>query len=139
MLLRLLSLFLTIIILNSCATVFKGYEDEVNIIGASSDLEVVTDDGFVLKAKEHMGVFPVEGSRGNKVRVTVHTVNVPLDRNYILHLKDGNREYNVRMTRKLSYGWFILDFAFFVFPAVYDAMTGAWYYYDDIYFDKLQP
>lgn len=125
------------IFLISCATVFKGYEDEVKIYGGSNKLEVYTDDGFSLLPKYNKGLFPESKQTDYFIDPSFMTIEVPLDRNYILHIKDGSNEYDVRLNRKLGFGWFIMDVFLFVLPAIYDGITGAWYYYDDIDLNKL--
>lgn len=119
-------------ILSSCATVFKGYDDEVTIYGTSTNIKVSTQDNIELKTVSKSESYSPPDSRYDKV-VDVVKVKVPLDKNYFLNITDGDKNFVVQLNRKLGFWWFALDILLGGLPAVYDAITGAWYYYDDVF------
>ena len=119
------------ILLVSCATVMKGYEDEVTIFGASENLKIETQDGVELKVEKVNEYYSPPNSKGGTV-VEANKIKLPNNKDYLLSVKDEGKSYKIYLNRKLGWGWFTLDVILCVIPAIYDGIAGTWYYYDDI-------
>ena len=115
----------------SCATVFKGYEDNVTIFGASENLKIKTQDGIELKVEKVNEYYSPPAKKGGLV-IEAHMMKIPNNKDYILSITDDGQNYKIYLNRKLGFGWFALDVILFVIPAIYDGIAGTWYYFDDI-------
>jgi len=138
----LLSIFASIII-SGCATVFSGYNAEVEIHKAPNNLRVYTTDGIELPS-------PYYKTKTVKVHVENHDyyknveqadstssyVQVRSNRDYVLLIKVDSAEYRYPLYAKLSGWWFALDLVCGGVPMIVDALTGNWNYYDAIEFKK---
>lgn len=118
-------------LLTGCATILNGYDEKITIFGTSENLEVTTQDGVKLEVKKVKTDYPIPDKRGDK-RVEANQIEVINGKEYVLTLKDGDKTHKVQLKRKLGAGWFAMDLIFGIVPAIYDGITGNWYYYDDI-------
>lgn len=109
-----------------CAAVFKGSKQTVRIDAVPEGSDVRADGRY-------LGAAPVDAEidrdRSQNVRVT----------------KDGFVEQHVQLRKKADTPWFFWDIATCVvpitlcIPVLVDAISGAWYSYDDVYRVKLDP
>ena len=140
---RFIAFFVGSLLLSGCATVFNGYTAEIEIRNAPDSLQVFTQDGIALS----VAAYKTKSTRiytdeyqtykyAEKVDSSARFFLVRSNRDYILHLKTGNREYQYPAYAKLSGWWFALDCVCGGLPIVVDAITGNWNYYDPIEFGK---
>ena len=106
---------LSLIILSSCATIFKGNSRHVNLRSAEA-YKVYIDDKFV-------GKTPLK-------------LNLENHKGYLVVFKKNGKVVTTgKITKRISAGWVILDVITGLIPVVVDAVTGSWYYleYVDVY------
>jgi hypothetical protein len=129
-----------LILFEGCATVFKGYEDEVILTKAPKGLRVFTKDSVEIPVQTVLG----KGAQAKKtiimglvtlydstVVVETRKINLRSNTDHVLILKYQDKEKRLRVYPKISTSWFILDLltgGFFV-----DAYTGNWNCFDNIY------
>ncbi len=135
------ALFLTAaLFISGCATIFKGYYDTVEIINSPADLKIFTEDEIEMPLR----IFQVEGDpiltndgfysgKYKQVTKTEFKIRPNKDRIIILHYAD--KKTKVELTQKLGIGWFLLDCITIVGLPI-DYVTGNWFYYDPIVFEK---
>jgi len=118
-------IFTGVLALNSCATVFRGYEDTVDLMNAPDDLKIYTKEGIEI---------PIQTLKSQKWNIekrefeldeTFKSITLRTNRDYILILKSENKEKILEVYPTLDAGWAILDFLF-IFPWIVDAYTGCW-------------
>lgn len=109
-----------------CAAVFKGSKQEVKLAAAPEKVDVRADGKW-------LGAAPV-------------TIELPRDRDqYLRFTKEGYEEQQIVLRRRGDAGWFVWDIATCVLPVTLciplfvDALTGAWYSFDDDFRVKLEP
>ncbi len=132
---------------SGCATVFRGYEAEVNIHNPPDSLRVFTSDGLELptyygKTKKAIVRDQEEGRPllVNVIDSTYRTIRLRSNRDYILLLKSEDSDRRVPAYAKLNGWYFTLDLLCGGIPWIVDATTGCWNYYDIIEFGKkIQP
>jgi hypothetical protein len=128
-----------LILFEGCATVFKGYEDDVLLMNAPKGLRIFTKDSVELPVQIVLG----KGAQTKKaitqgisylydsiVVVETRTINLRSNTDHMLILKYQDKEKRLRVFPKISPSWFILDIltgGFFI-----DAYTGNWNYFDEI-------
>lgn len=127
-----LSLFLT-----GCATVFKGYYDEVSIIDYRDGVTITNQHGERIivhnKIKTNAVANPYIAATKKVDTVSVgKVIYLDTSENQILTIKDGEREKIVTAYRRLGMGWLLLDTVLGVYPLIIDAYTGCWFRYDPI-------
>lgn len=93
-----------------CATLFKGSSEEVNFSSNPSGTEVWIDGKM-------MGKAPV-----NFKLITKKT--------YVIEFKHEGQTKTVNLNNHVPAGWIILDVLGYGFPVIIDAVTGAWYSFD---------
>jgi len=107
------------IISSGCATLLKGYEDNVKITNASDSLHIFTKEGIEI---------PI-------IKDTIHTeygfysvrsINLRSNQNHTLILKEQSEEKIVELYPKLGFGWIVLDLLCGGYPSFYHAYTGNW-------------
>ncbi|QQS36113.1 MAG: hypothetical protein IPM56_18040 [Ignavibacteriales bacterium] len=125
-----IALIFSILILTGCATVFKGYEDEVNILNAPEDLKVFTKDGTEIKTTSKTERVKDE-STFSISDVNMKSIKLRSDKYHTLIFKSGGKEKTVDLYPKLGAGWLIIDIIT-VFPAFIDMYTGNWNYFDPV-------
>ena len=118
---------------NGCATVFKGYEDEVELIMADDSLRVYTIDGAKLEIRtdQKRFVFFDKQNRESIVDTTTYFyIKLRSNKAQTLVLKKGDRKKIIEVYPKLGAWWFIADLltaTFFI-----DMYTGNWNYFENI-------
>ena len=113
------------IISSGCATILKGYEDSVRINNLSDSLQVFTKDGIEI---------PIVRSKvmGKTGIVNRGEIQLRVNHEHTLVLKDSNRQKVVTLYPELGFGWVVMDLVFGVLPSFYDAYTGSWTSFSDI-------
>jgi hypothetical protein len=97
--------------LSSCATLFKGTNDEVRFGSEPQKAEV-----WVNGAK--MGETPI-------------TLKLESKKTYVIEFrKEGYKPVTRSITNHVGAGWVILDVLGALLPVIVDAATGAWYSLD---------
>ncbi|MEW5799535.1 MAG: hypothetical protein AB1728_11080 [Bacteroidota bacterium] len=125
------------IVTTGCATVFKGYEDSVLLIGAPDSLRVVTGEGVQLRI-EDVKTGKIEVLRDGQGNIkAVHRgeekrIRLRSNREHTLTLKYKEEEKIVTVYPKIGAGWAILNILFGGLPAFFDIYTGNWNHFDDI-------
>ncbi len=124
---------------SGCATVFSGYQDEVQIHHPPDSLRVFTTDGLELPSyygKTKTVVIAAKGKEQAHVTTVIDstylTIRLRSNRDYVLVLKSGEGEQRVPAYAKLNGWYFTLDLLCGGIPWIVDAMTGCWNYYDPI-------
>jgi hypothetical protein len=108
-----LALFLTVCLvlsLTSCATLFKGTTEEVNFGSNPTGAEVWVDGKL-------MGTTPIN------FRLITKKV-------YLIEFKYQDQTKSVYLNNHVGAGWIVLDVLGGLIPVVIDAVTGAWYSFD---------
>jgi len=105
-----ISFLLSIILLSSCATVFKGTGDLVNFTSSPGGAKVYIN-GF------YKGTTPL--------RLKLET-----NKTYNIEFKKGGKTKTYTITNTIGAGWIILDIFGGLIPVIIDAATGAWYSLD---------
>ncbi len=111
---------------SGCAAIFKGSKQTVRFEAIPGESDVRSDGRF-------LGETPTEAKidRDRPPNVAVS--------------KDGFKEQHVQLQKKADTPWFFWDIATCVIPVtlcipvLVDAISGAWYSYDDVYVVKLDP
>ena len=124
-------IFVCCLFITGCATILKGYDDDVAIFGASEEIEVTTLEGVKLETKRLWRDY-VEPETGKDTIVIADVFKIRSNKDYVLKIKDKNKYYRVNLDRKLAFGYFTFGIAFGIVPAIYDGIAETWYYYDDI-------
>ncbi len=128
-----------LILFEGCATVFKGYEDDVLLMDAPKGLRVFTKDSIELPVQivlEKGTQTKKAITQGNSysydsiVVVETRKINLRSNTNHMLILKYQDKEKRLRVFPKISMSWFILDILTGGF--LIDAYTGNWNSFDDI-------
>jgi hypothetical protein len=108
-----LALFLTVCLvlsLTSCATLFKGTTEEVNFGSNPTGAEVWVDGKL-------MGTTPIN------FRLITKKV-------YLIEFKYQDQTKSVYLNNHVGAGWIVLDVLGGLVPVIIDAVTGAWYSFD---------
>lgn len=118
-------IFVMNLLFNGCATVLRGYEDEVELINAPKNITVHSKDGveypvFINNVKVY--------SEQTKKFENAEVRHIKLRRNkeHTLLLKNNDKVKLVEVYPKIVGTWLILDFITGVFPMFIDAYTGNW-------------
>jgi hypothetical protein len=126
-------LFLPFII--GCATILKGYEDEVIIHNAPEGLKVYTKDSIeipITKVIKRVTNKDMQKDRSDIYKdIEVQEISLRSNMDQVLILKHEGKEKRIYIYPKINTGWFILD-ALLVFPLGIDIYTGNWNSFDDI-------
>ncbi len=124
-------LIFSILTLTGCATVFKGYEDTLNITNAPADLKVLTKEGEELVVTSKTARIQ-DKKTYNVSEVNVKSIMLRSNDEHVLILKTGGTEKTVKVYPKISAGWLIFDFITGIFPVFIDMYTGNWNYFEPI-------
>lgn len=136
---KFLFLFLFAILFSGCATVFKGYYDEVEIINSPAGLTITNQHGVQIPVLSR--TVTKTNRSGNPYESTVASVDtlgkdfyllLDTSEKQILTLNYQGKEKIISPTRKIGIGWLLLSTALAVYPAFIDAYTGAWYYFEKV-------
>lgn len=139
-----LSSFIIALFSSGCATVIKGYESEVVIHNVSDSLQVFTSHG--VKLHTEVGILEKKVySPKSKMAIsyffddsTKKVISLRSNREHILFLKEGEKEYKLYIYPKLHVGWLALGVILGGLPAVVDGITGNWNDFDDIDFVEIK-
>ena len=112
-------LILFSVISSGCATMLKGYEDDVRLISASDSLQIFTKDG------DEVPIVTNHIIKGNN-EYFVREISLRSNQSHTLILKTGGKEKKITIYPKLGFGWVFLDIICGGFPSFYDAYTGDW-------------
>jgi hypothetical protein len=96
-----------VILLTSCALIFKGETQDVPINSNPQGAEVYIDGVF-------QGTTPLQ-------------VNLRSDQTYVVTLRQAGEERTVTLTNRVGTLWIVLDILGGLVPLIIDAATGAWY------------
>ena len=128
-----------LILFEGCATVFKGYYDEVLLNNAPKGLRVFAKDSVELPVKIVLSKGTITKKAITQGMVYVYdsivvvenrTINLRSNTDYMLILKYQDKEKRLRVFPKISTSWFVLDLLTCAFPI--DVYTGNWNSFDDI-------
>jgi hypothetical protein len=127
-----LSLFLT-----GCATVFKGYYDEVSVIDYQEGITITNHHGERIivhdKIKSNAVANPYIAAMEKTDSVSIgKVIYLDTSENHVLTIRNGEREKIVTARRRLGIGWLLLDTVLGVYPLVIDSYTGCWFRYDPV-------
>jgi len=105
-----LSLFIIAsFIFSSCATIFKGSTDEVNISSDPSGAKIYING-------QYMGETPMP-------------IELKSNKSYTIEFrKNGYENKTVLVNNEIGAGWIVLDVIFGIVPVIIDAATGNWHY-----------
>jgi hypothetical protein len=132
---------ITISLLSGCATVFSGYQADLEVRNLPDSLKVYTTEGLELPLSYTHTEYKTERASSNGLYYAVidssyRTIQLRSNRDYVLIFKSKHSDYRYAAYAKLNGWWFTLDMICGVIPAVIDAMTENWNYYDPIIFNK---
>jgi hypothetical protein len=97
--------------LMGCATLFKGTNSDIAMSSDPTGASVYVDGQYV-------GDTPAKISLKSKGE-------------YLIEFrKDGFKTKSIRVTNHIGAGWIILDVVAGLVPVIIDAVTGAWYSFD---------
>jgi hypothetical protein len=119
--------FVGLLSLTGCAAVFKGGKQEVVFHGAPAGADVKVDGAYAGSLPE--AAAKVDRDRPPNIVITAQ----------------GFKEQYVHLQKKPDTPWWFWDIATCVvpvtlcIPALVDAISGAWYSYEDRYAVKLEP
>jgi hypothetical protein len=116
-----------------CATVIKGYEDEVLIVNGSDSLRVFSESGIEHRVEGTMRKIALD--RGQAIpRVYVdslfRSIRLHSNETHTLVLKSGQQEKRVEVYPRLGGWWFILDAL--TLGVFIDWYTGCWNHFAPI-------
>jgi len=129
--LKLLAVVFFSICLTGCATVFKGYEDSVDLLNAPEDIQVYSKEGIELPVSSRKARAYSEEEK-KFVTVQIKTISLRSDKEHVLLLKSGDKEKRVEVYPRLGGAWLILDILTGGFPAIIDMHTGNWNHFKPI-------
>lgn len=99
------------LLLNSCATVFKGSTEKVNFSTDPTGAKVYING-------QYFGQTPLE-------------LNMLTKKTYDVEFrKEGYRNRTVALTHSVGGGWLVVDIILGLVPVIVDAATGNWYTFD---------
>ena len=105
---KILAVCLICIYLTSCATLFKGKNEEVSFNSEPQKAQVYVNGQL-------MGETPL-------------SLKLETKKQYAIEFrKEGFKSKTYNITNKVGAGWIILDILGGLIPVVVDAATGAWY------------
>ena len=131
---KLLPVLVLSVYLGGCATVFKGYEDRVDLLDAPDNIKVYSKDGIELPVSSR-DVRTYSEEEKKFVMQKVKTISLRTNKEHVLLLKSGDKEKRVEVYPKLGAAWLILDIITGGFPAVIDMHTGNWNHFSPIQTD----
>ncbi len=100
-----------VFMLSNCATIFKGEYRDVRINSEPDDTQVYVNGEFQGRTPLKLELRPNES--------------------YTIEFRRKGYKTEVRQIKnKIGVGWIVLDVIFGVVPVLIDALTGAWYEFD---------
>ena len=137
--LKTLLLISTFLLSNGCATIFKGYEDDVSITRLPQNTRVYSQENIEIpilnKTQSQRWSVPGRGEF-DSIQVVKSYILLRSNRDHILLFKNQDQERKIHIYPHLSAGWFILDLisgTFFV-----DLYTGNWNHFNGIDFTNIK-
>ncbi len=110
--------------LAGCATVFKGYEDEVRLLNLSGDHQIFDENGNKLDVSSRI---IKHGSRD----FTHSSILLRSNQQHKLRVRNNEIEKVITLYPRLGLGWLFVDLLAGGFPLFVDAYTGNWNYFPD--------
>ena len=101
------SVLLVVMLVTSCATIFKGTTDPIKFGSNPAGAEVYIDGKL-------MGKTPINFELTSK-------------KTYVIDFKFEGQTKTINLTNKIGIQWIILDVLGGLIPVVVDAVTGDWY------------
>ncbi len=136
-----LFIFFLLFLISSCATILKGYNDNVSIINPPEDLKIQTTDGINIPISNDSTIqsIRIRGtvqsfSRGYD-RFVVKYIHLRSNQPHTLRFKSSNYEKTIVVYPKMGGGWLILDTITGIIPIFFDMYTGCFNHFDDILLD----
>ncbi len=114
----LLVLVTFVFMLSNCATIFKGEYRDVRINSEPDDTQVYINGEFMGRTPLKLELRPDE----------------PLT---IEFRREGYKTVVRQITNKIGVGWIVLDVISGLIPVLVDALTGAWYEFDQRYINVI--
>lgn len=114
----LLVLVTFVFMLSNCATIFKGEYRDVRINSEPDDTQVYINGKFMGRTPLKLELRPDE----------------PLT---IEFRREGYKTEVRHITNKIGVGWIVLDVVSGLIPVLVDALTGAWYEFDQRYVNVI--
>ena len=130
--------FVCAVVLTGCATVITGYTSRVDLHTSPDSLSVSTAEGVELpRSCERMKSIqvPINATTSyvsEAIDSSWVTIHLRSNRDHVLIVKKGDRLHRIEVDAKLSGWWFALDLVCGGIPAVVDAITGNWNYFDAV-------
>jgi hypothetical protein len=97
--------------LTGCATLFKGENQNVSVNSDTAGAEVLVNGVSYGKA-------PIQ-------------LNLKTNRTYLITVKSGSKEKSYTLNNHVGTLWVVLDVLGGGWPIIIDAVTGAWYEFDN--------
>ncbi|QZE13441.1 hypothetical protein K4L44_12735 [Halosquirtibacter laminarini] len=110
--LRFLLVFILLSTMSSCALIFNGSKQQINISSLTEDSKIFVDGQY---AGENSVI-------SNVTRKDGHTVMIK---------KEGYKTENILLRSDVQAGWIVFDALFNWFAFLTDAPTGAWKSFDN--------
>ena len=114
----LLILVTFVLMLSNCATIFKGEFREVRFDSEPGDAQVFVNGEFMGRTPLKLELRPDE----------------PLT---VEFRREGYKTVVRQITNKIGVGWIVLDVVSGLIPVLVDALTGAWYEFDQRYINAI--
>jgi len=107
-----------VFMLSNCATIFKGEYRDVSINSEPNDTQVYINGEFQGRTPLKLELRP--------------------DESYTIEFRRQGYKTEVRQIQnKIGVGWIVLDVIFGLVPVLVDALTGAWYEFDQRYVNAI--
>ena len=106
---------------SACATVFRGANRELVIVGPPG-LQLLRDQQVVALEPR---------SRSDDGGREVYVASLPKATREVV-LRSAGREVPARLQTSVSAGWVVLDAVLYIFPLIIDGMTGSWNNFDQL-------
>ena len=107
-----------VFMLSNCATIFKGEYRDVSINSEPNDTQVYINGEFHGRTPLKLELRP--------------------DESYTIEFRREGYKTEVRQIKnKIGAGWIVLDVIFGLVPVLVDALTGAWYEFDQRYVNAI--
>lgn len=107
-----------VFMLSNCATIFKGEYRDVRINSEPDDTQVYINGEFQGRTPLKLELRPDEA--------------------YTIEFRREGYKTEVRQIKnKIGVGWIVLDVVFGLVPVLVDALTGAWYEFDQRYVNAI--
>lgn len=95
------------LLLSSCATVFKGGEQNIAFNSNPQGAEILID--------------------GEPFGTTPQIIRLEVQRSYEVTLRQGDQERDITIRNRVGTQWVVLDVLGLLIPLLVDASTGDWY------------